>query len=484
MPPPSLLTTTTVRGIPVRRAWTSAPRSWRKARSPTRATVGALLAAATPSAVLRVPSMPFTPRLESTRIVSALLGPKASTSRTGMLLATTSRAPSGSEATTARATAGSESRPSRSSAAASAASAARSARRKPSAQVARRGAVAAARATHSAGRSPSSTSEPGVAGRLIPTLGEGTTSAPEVSAPEMSGAGLAEPHHQIRARAAPSRHTAAAVEVGTAAIRSPSERRSPLRPPADAVNRPASAAVAGRPGAPTAPPHQAPLGSGEPHGGLHLGGKREPLPGPSGRCLPAHPGPRRPGRGRLCIGGGRAARNGVEVHRATGRVNRAAWSSHHPGSAGMRSRWSRATVDLGPTTDRTRSAWGASAARRTRAAPRAVSGERDQWDARQASISAGRMRPGGAPVTRPPRAHRLEGQTEGEEAGHPLVEDHPGPEGRGRLGAGQGEGAVPRPRGEHHLPDACPMELLDDGRSPERVERGHGVSPPPRARGT
>ena len=73
-----------------------------KQRSPSSATVGPSEPAATPKTVDTKPSMPFTPRLASTwrpRRGAA----KLSTSRTGMLDATTSEAPSGTAAATSRA---------------------------------------------------------------------------------------------------------------------------------------------------------------------------------------------------------------------------------------------------------------------------------------------------------------------------------------------------------------------------------------------
>ena len=63
---------------------TRAETSWRKARSPTRATVGPPEARATPRAVDTTPSIPFAPRLATTRGPSAPGAAKASTSRTGI----------------------------------------------------------------------------------------------------------------------------------------------------------------------------------------------------------------------------------------------------------------------------------------------------------------------------------------------------------------------------------------------------------------
>ena len=101
MPPPSLLATTTVSPMP--RAGKSGVRPGH-GRRPSRREHHrrAAVATATPSADEMVPSMPLTPRLDSTRIRAACPGAKASTSRTGMLEATTRRAPSGRADTTRR----------------------------------------------------------------------------------------------------------------------------------------------------------------------------------------------------------------------------------------------------------------------------------------------------------------------------------------------------------------------------------------------
>ncbi len=104
MPPPSLSRTTNVASMPRRAAPRRPPASWRKVRSPHRATTGsAERAAATPSTVDTKPSMPLTPRLHRKRSPERGRA-KDSTSRTGMLDPTTSVAPVGSPATRSRAT--------------------------------------------------------------------------------------------------------------------------------------------------------------------------------------------------------------------------------------------------------------------------------------------------------------------------------------------------------------------------------------------
>ena len=88
-------------------ARTRADTSWRKARSPTRATVGPADARATPRAVDTTPSIPLAPRLARTRGGSARGRPNASTSRTGMDDDTTRVASGGQPANRRWASAGS-----------------------------------------------------------------------------------------------------------------------------------------------------------------------------------------------------------------------------------------------------------------------------------------------------------------------------------------------------------------------------------------
>src|SRR5438105_3716435 len=88
MPPPSLFTTTTSNGIPSRLAARRPDKSCRSARSPSSTAVDRSVAAAAPSALEMIPSIPLTPRFERTR--ARPLVAQASTSRTGMLLETNS----------------------------------------------------------------------------------------------------------------------------------------------------------------------------------------------------------------------------------------------------------------------------------------------------------------------------------------------------------------------------------------------------------
>ena len=100
------------------------------ATSPSRATTRPLATAAAPNALEIVPSIPFAPRLQSTRGASSRGAVNASTSRTGIDEATNSVASGGSSAVSARATSGSDSASSPSTpsiAAAAAASASRQA---------------------------------------------------------------------------------------------------------------------------------------------------------------------------------------------------------------------------------------------------------------------------------------------------------------------------------------------------------------------
>ena len=75
---------------PTRRAASSPPTSWANATSPRSSTVGPGDAAATPNAVETVPSIPFAPRLASTRGGCTRAGKNVSTSRIGIDDATTS----------------------------------------------------------------------------------------------------------------------------------------------------------------------------------------------------------------------------------------------------------------------------------------------------------------------------------------------------------------------------------------------------------
>ena len=77
----------------------------------------------------------------------------------------------------------------------------------------------------------------------------------------------------------------------------------------------------------------------------------------------------------------------------------------------------------------------------------------------------------------------LEREPEGEEAGHPLVEHHPAADLRRRFRGGERERRAARARADDDVAHPTPLELLDDGPGPESVERGHGLSPPPRRRG-
>ena len=112
MPPPSLSSSTIVSARPRRRAASSPPTSCASATSPISATTGPLATAAAPNALEIVPSIPFAPRLQSTRGASSRGAANASTSRTGIEEATNSVASGGSSAASARATSGSDSAPS------------------------------------------------------------------------------------------------------------------------------------------------------------------------------------------------------------------------------------------------------------------------------------------------------------------------------------------------------------------------------------
>ena len=98
IPPPWLSATTTVRSGANPSARTRAETSWRKARSPTRATAGPPVATATPQAVDTTPSMPLTPRLASTLAGVDRRPAYDSTSRMGIDADTTSAASPGSVA--------------------------------------------------------------------------------------------------------------------------------------------------------------------------------------------------------------------------------------------------------------------------------------------------------------------------------------------------------------------------------------------------
>ena len=98
MPPPPLSATTTVSGGCWPSARTRADTSWRKARSPTSATVGPVDASATPSAVDTTPSIPLAPRLAITRGGRRRGAANASRSRTGIEDDTTRVAGPGSSA--------------------------------------------------------------------------------------------------------------------------------------------------------------------------------------------------------------------------------------------------------------------------------------------------------------------------------------------------------------------------------------------------
>ena len=105
IPPPSLWTSTIVSPSARRRAASRPPTSWASATSPISSTTGPGETAAAPNALETVPSIPFAPRLHSTRGASARTAAKVSTSRTGIDEATNSVASAGSRAPSSRATA-------------------------------------------------------------------------------------------------------------------------------------------------------------------------------------------------------------------------------------------------------------------------------------------------------------------------------------------------------------------------------------------
>ena len=96
MPPPSLSISTITSFRPSREAASRPPMSWASATSPISSTTGPRPAAATPNAVETVPSIPFAPRLDSTRNGVSRAGKNVSTSRIGIEEATTSVASAGS----------------------------------------------------------------------------------------------------------------------------------------------------------------------------------------------------------------------------------------------------------------------------------------------------------------------------------------------------------------------------------------------------
>ena len=97
MPPPSLSISTITSFRPRRDAASSPPTSCASATSPISSTVSPRTAAATPNAVETVPSIPFAPRLESTRNGVSRAGKNVSTSRIGIEDATTSVASGGQQ---------------------------------------------------------------------------------------------------------------------------------------------------------------------------------------------------------------------------------------------------------------------------------------------------------------------------------------------------------------------------------------------------
>ena len=102
MPPPSLSSTTIVSAMPSRRAASRPPRSWSQRDVAGQQHDGPGRAAATPKAVDTVPSIPFAPRLASTRGGASRAGKNVSTSRTGIEEATTSVAVRRADARRAR----------------------------------------------------------------------------------------------------------------------------------------------------------------------------------------------------------------------------------------------------------------------------------------------------------------------------------------------------------------------------------------------
>ena len=107
IPPPPLSTSTIVSFNSRRPAASRPPMSWASATSPISSTTGPSPLAAAPNALETIPSIPFAPRLQSTRGGSSRAGQKVSISRTGIEEATNSVAASGSSVPSSTAIAGS-----------------------------------------------------------------------------------------------------------------------------------------------------------------------------------------------------------------------------------------------------------------------------------------------------------------------------------------------------------------------------------------
>ena len=90
IPPPPLSTSTIVSFSSRRAAASRPPMSWASATSPISSTTGPSAFAAAPNALETIPSIPFAPRLQSTRGGSSRAGQKVSISRTGIEEATNS----------------------------------------------------------------------------------------------------------------------------------------------------------------------------------------------------------------------------------------------------------------------------------------------------------------------------------------------------------------------------------------------------------